>query len=476
MTKLRNSRTAIAVVLALTLLAGVVMAVRAVDQHRTAPRSSPTSTTATACSPATTSASSACRSAGSTKIEPQPDGVKITFWFDRKYKVPADAKAAILSPQLVTGRAIQLTPGLHRRTGAARTARSYPATAPRCRSSGTTSAFNCKRLTELLQPDRTGRGEHAGLVHQHHRRQSARAGRRNIRETIIKLSQAMSALGDHSNDIFSTLKNLSILVSALQDSSDLLGQLNQNLASVTGLLANDPGKVGDAFVDLNAVIGDVKDFVAENRETIGTTSDKLASISTALNESLDDIKQTLHIAPSTVQNFNNIYEPANGALTGALAVNNFANPISFLCGAIQAASRLDAEQSSKLCVQYLAPIIKNRQYNFPPDRREPPRRRHRPGPTRSPTARTGCARTSCRRPARRPRNAPAPQPAPGPLAAETTPTVDDQPDRRTDRNDDSPCRRWFMMRRRWYRRAITVAVIVALAGGSSGCDLETGRD
>ena len=33
---------------------------------------------------------------------------------------------------------------------------------------------------------------------------------------------------------------------------------------------------------------------------------------------------------------------------------------------IQAASRLGAEQSAKLCAQYLAPIIKNRQYNFPP--------------------------------------------------------------------------------------------------------------
>jgi len=33
---------------------------------------------------------------------------------------------------------------------------------------------------------------------------------------------------------------------------------------------------------------------------------------------------------------------------------------------VQAASRLNAEQSAKLCVQYLAPIIKNRQYNFPP--------------------------------------------------------------------------------------------------------------
>ena len=66
----------------------------------------------------------------------------------------------------------------------------------------------------------------------------------NIRDTVIKLSQAFSALGDHSTDIFSTIKNLSILVSALQDSTDLMRQLNQNLAAVTGLLADDPDEVG----------------------------------------------------------------------------------------------------------------------------------------------------------------------------------------------------------------------------------------
>jgi phospholipid/cholesterol/gamma-HCH transport system substrate-binding protein len=114
------------------------------------------------------------------------------------------------------------------------------------------------------------------------------------------------------------------------------------------------------------VAGDLKDFVSENRESLGTASDRLASVTTALAQSAEDIEQTLHIAPTTFANFVNIYQPAQGALTGALALNNFANPITFLCGAIQAASRLNAEQSAKLCVQYLAPIIKNRQYNFPP--------------------------------------------------------------------------------------------------------------
>ncbi|EUA26505.1 mCE-family protein mce3d [Mycobacterium intracellulare 1956] len=106
--------------------------------------------------------------------------------------------------------------------------------------------------------------------------------------------------------------------------------------------------------------------MAENRDALGTTSDKLASVTQAVTDSLGDVKQILHTAPTAFQNFLNIYQPAQGTLTGALAFNNFANTIQFLCGAVEAASRLGAKESAKLCVQYLAPIIKNRQVNFPP--------------------------------------------------------------------------------------------------------------
>ncbi|MGC1150926.1 MAG: mammalian cell entry protein, partial [Mycobacterium sp.] len=71
-------------------------------------------------------------------------------------------------------------------------------------------------------------------------------------------------------------------------------------------------------------------------------------------------------APTAFQNFLNIYQPAQATLSGALAVNQFSNPVQFLCAAVQAAARLGAKESAKLCVQYLAPIFKNRQYNFPP--------------------------------------------------------------------------------------------------------------
>ncbi|KMV17517.1 mammalian cell entry protein [Mycobacterium heckeshornense] len=298
------------------------------------------------------------------KIEAQPDRVKISFWYDDKYKVPADAKAVILSPRLVTSRAIQLTPAY----------RGGPvlkdnAVIPRERTAVPVEWDDLRqqleKLTQTLQPTQPGGVSTLGSF-VNTAADNLRGQGPAIRETVLKLSQAVSALGDHSDDLFSTFKNLSILVSALHDSSGLLRQLNQNLAAVTGQLANDPNEVGNAVSDLNDVVGDLTSFTADNREALGTASDKLASVSNAVVQSLDDIKQTLHIAPTAFQNFLNIYEPAQGALSGALAINNFANPVQFLCSAIQAASRLGAKQSAKLCVQYLAPIIKNRQYNYPP--------------------------------------------------------------------------------------------------------------
>ncbi|MFL0289103.1 MCE family protein [Mycobacterium sp. SMC-18] len=298
------------------------------------------------------------------RIEPQQQRVKISFSYDAKYQVPADAKAVVLSPSLVSVRAIQLTPAY---------------TAGRVMTDGATIPLNrtavpvewddlrvqLQKLTESLQPTQPGGVSPLG-AYVNTAAENLRGEGPSIRDTLIKTSQVFSALGDHSDDIFSTVKNISTLVTALKDSHDVLRRLNINLADITGLLARDPDQVAHALSGVNSVVGDLQTFVAANRETLGTTSDKLAAVTSTLNGSLDDVKQTLHTLPTVLQNFVNIYQPSQGALTGVLALNNFADPISFLCGAIQAASRLGADQSAKLCVQYLAPIVKNRQYNFLP--------------------------------------------------------------------------------------------------------------
>lgn len=298
------------------------------------------------------------------RIEPQPDNARVTFSVDARYPVPADVRAAILSPSLVSARAIQLVPAY---SGGPTLAAGQVIGQERTAVPVEWDDFRAQleKLTDSLQPTVPGGpsplGSFIGTTANNLRGQGATA-----RETVIKLAQATSALGDHSTDIFSTVRNLQLLVSALSSSSDLLADFNTNLADITTALSNTPDEVASATAGLDAAVSDLRGFVAENRDGIGTTVDHLNAITNALNDSRGDVKQVLHITPTVFQNFTNIYQPAQSAISGILAPVNFANTVQFICSAIEAASRRGWEQSSKLCAQYLAPIIKNRQYNYPP--------------------------------------------------------------------------------------------------------------
>ncbi|OMC55581.1 mammalian cell entry protein [Mycobacterium sp. IS-836] len=298
------------------------------------------------------------------KIEPQPTSSKVTFSVDKQYAVPADARAAILSPSLVTSRAIHLVPaysgGPKLSPGA-----SIPLNRTAVPVEWDDFRKQLEKLTGALQPTAPGGVNSVGEFI-NSAADNLRGEGDTARDTVLKLSEAISALGDHADDIFSTVRNLQLLVSALYSSSDLLASFNQNLASVTTVLSNTPNEVANAVKGLDQALGDVRDFLAENRETMGVTFDRMGSITTALNDSRGDIKQILHIAPTVFQNFLNIYQPAQSAMTGIIALNNFADIPQWICSSIEAASRARLARVSKLCLQYVEPVIKNRIYNYIP--------------------------------------------------------------------------------------------------------------
>ncbi|MCV6977516.1 virulence factor Mce family protein [Mycobacterium bourgelatii] len=297
------------------------------------------------------------------KIEPQPTSSKVTFSVDKQYPIPADARAAILSPSLVTARAIQLVPaysgGPTLASGAA-----IPLSRTAVPVEWDDFRKQLKALTESLQPGPDGVNSLGEFINA--TADNVRGEGETARDTIIKLSEAISALGDHADDIFSTVRNLQLLVSALHSSSDLLASFNRNLASVTTVLSNTPNEVANALQGLDGALADVRGFLAENRESMGVTFDRLSSITTALNDSRADIKQILHVVPTVFQNFVNIYQPAQGAMSGIIALNNFADIQQWICSSIEAAARRGLDRVAKLCMQYVEPIIKNRIYNFLP--------------------------------------------------------------------------------------------------------------
>ncbi|WP_100466202.1 MCE family protein [Mycobacteroides abscessus] len=297
-------------------------------------------------------------------IKPERTGVVVEFTVSRTQKIPANVNAVVLQPALVSARVIQLTPaysgGEVLQDGAeipkARTITPLEWDDIRAQS---------QALTDSLQPTTPGGVSPLGAAI-NTAADNLRGQGSDIHDAIVKFADAISALGDHSTDIFSTVKHLSILLTALRSSGDVLTQLNRNLAAVTGQLADTPEGVSRATRALSAAVDDIQGFLVDNRQSMGTSFDKIASITSALAASLPDIKQALHVAPNSLANFTNTYNPATGAITSNTVFPNFANPLQFICSSVQAASRLNYQQSAKLCAQYLAPIFKNRQYNFPP--------------------------------------------------------------------------------------------------------------
>ncbi len=110
-----------------------------------------------------------------------------------------------------------------------------------------------EKLTDALQPTTPGGVNSVGEFI-NSAADNLRGEGDTARDTVIKLSEAISALGDHADDIFSTVRNLQLLVSALYSSSDLLASFNQNLASVTTVLSNTPNEVANAVKGLDGAL------------------------------------------------------------------------------------------------------------------------------------------------------------------------------------------------------------------------------
>src|SRR6202030_4423921 len=96
--------------------------------------------------------------------------------------------------------------------------------------------------------------------------------------------------------------------------------------------------------------------------------DNLADTTTTIlqPEPRDGLETALHVGPNLFANLTNITSPVAGGIVGLPVLANFANPMQFICSAIQAGSRLGYQESAELCAQYLAPILDAIKFNYLP--------------------------------------------------------------------------------------------------------------
>lgn len=302
------------------------------------------------------------------KIEPTGNGdrMKVTFSYDSKYKVPADAIASVLNPTVVASRVLQLDPPY---TGGPALASGdvIPIERTQVPVEWDDIRGNLDRLVSELGPTPSQPKGALGEVVDSLADNLNGKGKQ-INTTFRALSDAVAALNDGRGDLFATTNALAVFVSALHQSDQQFVALNNDLAQFTGLLNNSDQELAQALVEIDRLLKTARKFVDDNGSLLSTNINNLADVTNALMqpEARNGLETALHVYPTLQANTNQIYHPTHGSIVAIPAVANWANPMQFLCSAIQAGSRLGYQDSAELCAQYLAPILDATKFNYPP--------------------------------------------------------------------------------------------------------------
>ena len=301
-------------------------------------------------------------------IEPRAHDVKVTMALDDGIKVPADARAILVSPNLVSARFVQLTPVYDEKAGGAVMADGATIGLDR---TGVPIEWNDvkQQLTELSEQfGPTGAGLQGPLSTFVDQAAAAFDGNGDsFRNALRELSQTAGRLGDSRGDLFGTIKNLQVLVNALSHSNEQIVQFSSHVASVSQVLADSSTDLDVTLGTLSQALRDVRGLLEDNNDALIGSVDKLTQLTSLLSNQSDDLEQVLHIAPNGLANFYNIYEPAQGTVAGVLSVPNFANPVQFICaGNFDTGANTDNYKRAELCRERMAPVLRRLTMNFPP--------------------------------------------------------------------------------------------------------------
>ena len=301
-------------------------------------------------------------------IEPRPSDVKITMSVSDDVKIPKDAKAVIMSPNLVSARFIQLTPAY---TGGA--------TLPDGGSidlARTAVPVEWDEVKEALTQLAVQLGPTAGSMQGplgaaiNQAADTLDGKGQSFHNALQELSQVAGRLGDSRSDIFGTVKNLQVLVNALSTSNEQIVQFAGSVATVSQVLADSSRHLDNTLGTLNKALSDIRGFLHENNSTLVDTVNQLNDFAQTLSDQSDNIEQVLHVAGPGIANFYNIYDPAQGTLNGLLSIPEFANPVQFICGGsfeTAAGPRApDYYRRAELCRERLGPVLRRLAVNYPP--------------------------------------------------------------------------------------------------------------
>ncbi|MCK2239906.1 MULTISPECIES: MCE family protein [unclassified Crossiella] len=255
-------------------------------------------------------------------VEPQGQRVKVEFTLDSGVKAPAQAKLVSVAPSLVSDRYLQLAPTY---SGGPTLADGAVIPVERTASPVELDQLyeSMEKLATALGPNGANKnGALSGLLDTGAANLAGNGAALN--KLFNDLGQAAKTLDGSQVDLFGTVDNLAKFTGMLARNDNQVVAAEQQLAEVTRFLAADRDALRAALAELPAALGQVGDFVRDNRGRIKSTVDKLTGITKVLADQRAALAEAVDVAPLAITNLLNAYNPATRTIDGRVNLNELA--------------------------------------------------------------------------------------------------------------------------------------------------------
>lgn len=271
------------------------------------------------------------------QVVPEGTEVKIVMTYDGNVKIPATAKAVIVSPAVVGDRYVQLTPAY--KAGAVMADNTIikadntaiPLELDQIYSSidkltvalGPTGANKNGALTDLLNQTAKNFGGEGAQFHQ----------------TIKDFGTLSATLNDNKDELFHSATKLNSFIGTLAKNDGTVRGFNTSLGKISTLLAGERQNLTAALHNLGEALGQVGSFVKSNKGVLGRNIAGLTRVSQVLVNRRDQLDEILRAAPLALSNLYHTYNPQAATLDTNANLGNLVNeltqhPTNFLCSLV----------------------------------------------------------------------------------------------------------------------------------------------
>ncbi len=245
-------------------------------------------------------------------VVPEGDSVRVDMTYDSEYKLPADAKAAIITPTLVADRFVQITPAYTR--GAVLENGADIALA----DTGTPVELDriyrsLADLSEALGPN--GMNKDGALSSLLSSGANALRGQGELaNQTLLSLSRAVETFGDNRGPLFNSISQLSELTATLGANDAIVNRFVGDLTGVSAQLAGERDDLGKALASLARVVTTVRGFVKDNRAALTSNIEDLTSVLGVLAKERDSLATAIQLGPLGLGNLTLAYDVKTGSI------------------------------------------------------------------------------------------------------------------------------------------------------------------